>query len=238
MKKILVLFLCVFFAYTLSAQDTVNVEQQEKSPKVLLSGFGGIESETSFLKKNISESLGACGALMINNYFFIGAYGLTIVSNHYLKDLIIPEEYLQDDKPMFYYGKSLRTNFSHAGIWVGGVFFPKKMVHFGLSSRFGWGNIHLSDSVNNSYLENVDFRLDYTTDKVFVIIPQIELDITITSWLKFNMGFGYNFVTGIDFDRYKEYKFNAPQITVGIYFGGFSNKDAEDELPVDETPDE
>lgn len=227
MKKTLVLFLCMFLALALSAQDSIKIEQQGENPKIMLSGMGGLLSETSKLKNSISESIGACGALMINNYFFIGGYGVTVVTNHTLKDLIIPDEYVQDGRPMYYYGKPLRTNFSHAGIWVGGVFFAKKTVHIGLSSRFGWGNIHLSDSVNNSYINNVDYRLDYTNDKIFVMTPQIELDIKITSWLKFNMGFGYRFVTGIDFDRYKEYKFSSPQITVGVYFGGFSTKEEE-----------
>lgn len=238
MKKILVLFLSVFFAFSLSAQDTVHAKLQETSPKFMLSGFGGIMSETSILKKNISESLGACGALMINNYFFIGGYGTTLITNHTLRNLIIPDEYVLDGRPMYYYGKPLRTNFSHAGIWIGGVFFSKKIIHMGLSARFGWGNIHLSDSVNNSYINNVDYRLDYTNDKIFVISPQVELDIKITSWLKFNMGIGYRFVTGIDFDRYKEYNFNAPHITVGIYIGGFANSQEDGDLPDDETPEE
>lgn len=237
MKKVLALILFLFTVYNVFPQDTTQLVPSEKNPKVMLSGFGGILSETSILKKNISESLGACGAFMINNYFFIGGYGLSVVTNHTVRDLIIPDEYLKDGRPMYYYGKPLRINFSHAGIWLGGVFFHEKKVHLGLSSKFGWGNIHLTDSVNNSYIDNVDYRLDYTNDKIFVITPQIELDIKITSWLKFNMGIGYRFVTGIDFERYNAYKFNAPQISFGIYFGGFSDKD-DDDLPDDEVPDE
>lgn len=234
MKYSAVLFFCIFFAFSLQAQDTLQTTQQEKSPKVLLSGFGGLISETSFLKNQLSEALGAGGALMINNCFFLGGYGLTTVSNHTIKDLIIPDEYLQDDRPLYYFGKPLRINYGHAGIWMGGIFFPDKRVHFGVSSRFGWGNIHLTDSVNNSYIHNVDYRLEYTNDKIFVISPRIELEINITSWLKANIGLGYNFVTGIDFDRYKQCKFSSPQLSVGIYFGGFSDRDEEVNMEVDE----
>ncbi len=238
MRKILVLFLCMFLVHIIYAQDTIKIGQEVKKPKVMVTGLGGLMSETSVLKKNLSESLGACGALMINNYFYVGAYGLTIISNHTIKDLVIPDEFVKDGRPLYYYGKALRINFSHAGFWVGGILFPEKMFHLGLSSRFGWGNIHLSDSINNSYINNVDYRLDYTNDKVFVISPQIELDIKITSWLKANIGFGYNFVTGIDFDRYKEFNFNAPRIVIGVFFGGFSNNDDDDQIQDTEFQDE
>jgi hypothetical protein len=68
-------------------------------------------------------------------------------------------------------------------------------------------------------------RLDYTNDKVFVLTPEIELEVAVTSWLKCNLGVGYRYVSGVDFDRYKDFKFSAPQITFGIYFGGFYNKE-------------
>ncbi|HOY32740.1 MAG TPA: hypothetical protein PKW80_12755 [Bacteroidales bacterium] len=238
MKNLAVLFFCVLFTFSLPAQDTVQATQQEKSPKVRLSGFGGLISETFILKKQVSEALGAGGALMINNYFFLGAYGLTTVSNHTIKDLIIPDEFLLDGRPLYYYGKPLRINFGHAGIWLGGIFYPGKRVHFGISSRFGWGNIHLTDSVNNSYINNVDYRLEYTNDKIFVISPRIELEINITSWLKTNIGLGYNFVTGIGFDRYKDCRFSSPQLTIGLYFGGFTFNDDGENIPETEDADE
>jgi len=239
MKRQSVLFFCILFSFSLWAQDTLQTTQQEKSPKVRLSGFGGLISETFILKKQFSEALGAGGALMINNCFFLGGYGLTTVSNHTIKDLIIPDEFLLNDQPLYYYGKPLRINYGHAGIWMGGVFFPGKRVHLGISSRFGWGNIHLTDSVNNSYIDHVDYRLEFTNDKIFVISPRLELEINITSWLKTNIGFGYNFVTGIDYDMYKKCKFSSPQLSIGIYFGGFSDRDDDTgDMPDEEYPEE
>jgi len=84
----------------------------------------------------------------------------------------------------------------------------------------------------------VDYRLEFTNDKIFLISPRIELEINITSWLKTNIGFGYNFVTGIDFDRFKECKFSSPQLSIGIYFGGFSDRDEEVNPEDDEYPEE
>jgi hypothetical protein len=234
MRKILALFVLLSAGNALKAQDTLNVADTLKNPKIFISGFGGILSETSGLKNGIAECIGAGGALSINNYFFIGAYGLSLTSKHTINDLILTQE----NDSMYYFGKALRTNFSHAGIWIGAIFFPKKRIHLGISSRFGWGNIHLTESENNSYIYNTNSRLDFTNDKVFVVTPEIELEVAIASWLKCNVGFGYRYVSGVDFEKYKAFKFNSPQFTVGIYFGGFYNKDEGIEIQSEPEPEE
>jgi len=233
MKKVLALILFLFTVYIVFPQDTTQLVPSEKNPKIRISGFGGVLSETSILRKHLAESLGAGGALMINNYFFIGGYAMGMASNQYIDDLVMPTP-----DSMYYNGTSLRINYSHAGFWIGGIFFHEKTVHFGVSTRLGWGHIYLTDKYNTSYIYDENSKLNYTNDKVFVISPQVELEIKITPWLKTNIGLGYNFVTGVNFDRFKQSNFNAPQLTIGIYFGGFSDKDDDENLPDDEVPDE
>jgi hypothetical protein len=231
MRKIFAFYVLLHASITLMAQDTIPLADTAKNPKIFISGFGGIISETSGLHGNISDCIGAGGALTLNHYFYLGGYGLTMTSNHYITDLVIPIENAYDSvSQYFYYGKKVRTTFSHAGIWVGGIFFPKKIMHLGISSRFGWGTIHLTEGENNSYIYTTNSRLEYSTDKVFVITPQIELDIAITSWLKCNIGVGYRYVSGIDYDRYKDFDFNTPQISIGLFFGGFYNKEPVSEI--------
>ena len=226
MKKIFALMFLLIPALCLHAQDSTGVKYLVNNPKISIGGFGSIFSETSILNNKISESMGAGAALIITDYFFIGGYGMTLTSNNYVNDLIIPSDINPDT--MLFYNTKLRTSFSHAGIWVGGILFPRKRVHIGLSTRIGWGNVHLEKS-NLSYLYNVNNLLDYTNNKVFVLTPQIELEVNITNWLKFNMGVGYRYVSGVDFDRFRSYKFNTPQITIGIYLGGFASREKNDD---------
>jgi hypothetical protein len=230
-RKIFSLCVLGFACSALMAQDTIPLADTAKNPKIFISGFGGILSETSVLHGSISECVGAGGALTLNHYFYLGGYGLTMTSNHFLTDLVIPLEYAYDSiSQYFYYGKKVRTTFSHAGIWAGVIFFPKKRFHLGISSRFGWGTIHLTEGENNSYIYTTNSRLEYSTDKVFVITPQLELDVAITSWLKCNVGVGYRYVSGIDYNRYKDFDFNTPQISIGLFFGGFYNKEPVSEI--------
>lgn len=221
MRKIAVIFLFLFLVSGIMAQDTIS----EKEPKVFISGFGGILFETSKLDNSLSECIGAAGALTVNHYFFLGAYGLSMTSKKNVNDLILPPEIAPDSAlAMQFYGKDLRLNFSHAGICTGFIIFPKKIVHLGINTRIGWGNIHLSKP-DISYVNNANYYLDYTNDKVFVITPEIDVDVAITSWLKCNVGLGYRFVNGVDFERYAGYHFNSTQVTVGLFFGGFYNKE-------------
>lgn len=230
MKRIVSIFLLFLCVSGVMAQDTIK----DSIPKVFISGFGGVMFETSKLDNSISECIGAAGALTINHYFFIGAYGLSLTSKKYIDDLILPPDVAPDSAlSMQFYGKDLRLNFSHAGIWTGFILFPKKIVHLGINTRIGWGNIHLSKP-DISYVNNANYYLDYTNDKVFVVTPEIDVDVAITSWFKFNVGLGYRFVNGVEFDRYKDYNFNTPQITVGLYFGGFYSKEGYAEPQIEE----
>ena len=213
-----IMLICLLLTTLFASAQTDTAAGGRKS-RIWLSGFGGVTAETSSIKSSISESLGAGGALTINNFFFLGGYAVGLTTNHYVDDL-------QDT---LYRGKQLRLNFSHAGIWTGFIIMPRKRVHIGISSRFGWGHIYLAEKYNNSFIYNYNSGLDYTNDKIFVISPQVELEVNITSWLKFNMGVGYRIVTGIDFELYKSYNFNYPQITFGFYFGGFSQNDDDDD---------
>ncbi len=224
MKKIFALSILMLSGTALMAQDTIPVADSLKDPKIFISGFGGIISETSILHKGISECIGAAGALTLNHYLFVGAYGLSLTSKNTITDLVMHNNIADST----FFGEKLRLNFTHAGLWAGVIFFPKKTVHLGISSRLGWGSIRLVKADVN-YINNANYLLDYMNDKVMVVTPEIDIEVAITSWLKCNIGLGYRFVTGVEMARYKDFKFNTPQLTFGLYFGGFYNK--EDNSP-------
>ena len=226
MRKFFSIVLFLLAATVAMSQDTVSEKYLLKNSKVVVSGFGGVMSETSQLNHNISDCIGAGGALSINQYFFIGAYGLSLTSKHNINDLVMHNNYADSS----FYGQKLRTNFTHAGIWTGFIFFPKKAVHLGINTRIGWGSIRLVKA-DVAYVNNVNYLLDYMHDKVFVITPQVDVEVAITSWLKCSLGVGYRFVQGVDFLRYKDFNFNTPQITVGVCFGGFFSKEDNAETP-------
>jgi hypothetical protein len=221
MKKIVYLFfiLSLFTGMMqLYAQQEEETTKSILSDKTILSGFGSPFVEFSSINNQFAVCIGGGGALMIDHTFFIGGYFEGIATNHYMDDLKIIVN-IEDPK----------ISFEHGGIWMGYVFKPKKAVHGGLSMKLGWGEIDLEgDEYDVPPNVDYDFR-----DRIFSIIPQVEVEFNMTKWFKINLGAGYRFVTGIDayylvdgnqVDFYDKGDFNSFVGTVALIFGGPGKK--------------
>lgn len=228
MKKVILIFaISVGLVGTLIAQDqdTQFKTLFKQDGKTTVSGFGGLMMEFSGINNQFAYSLGGGGAVLINQSFFIGGYGLGTVN---FPSYTYPQPSLTREYNSIVFG--------HGGFYTGFVFRPNSPVHFGVSSKFGWGGI----SVTDNYLEYGYPGYPYDeiiTDQVFVITPQLEAEFNIASWFKFNMGLGYRIVTGVD-ATYAAYTdpsssiveqvpyfdsdaFNSMTLQLGFYFGWF-----------------
>jgi hypothetical protein len=200
----------VIFVLSLSVLAKAQDDEQKylvSDARIEVSGFGGVISEMAMINKTFSFSTGGGGALLLDRRFFIGGYGLGLSTNRFFTDY--PD----------HIGDKLRLNFGHAGVWLGYIYKPSKRFHFGISGRGGWGSLQLTDE--NKTQNN---EVDNTNDNVFVIAPQIEAEVNILPWLKFNVGVGYRYVSGVDNETYKSLKFNGPAFTAGLFFGGFGDE--------------
>jgi hypothetical protein len=220
MKKIAYLFfiLSLFTGMMqIYAQQEEETTQSILSDKTVLSGFGSPFVEFSSVNKQFAVCVGGGGALMINHTVFIGGYFEGITTIHYMDDLKIIVN-IEDPK----------ISFEHGGIWMGYVYKPKKAVHGSLSLKLGWGEIDLEgDEFDPDVYIDEDFR-----DRIFAIIPQVEVEFNMTKWFKINLGAGYRFVTGLDatygendpVNFYDKGDFNSPVGTVSLIFGGPGKK--------------
>jgi hypothetical protein len=230
----LITFAGLMFLAQLTVAQTQEIEKPEfrtlfqtDSP-VRMSGFGGPNVEFStFGKGDLAVSVGGGGAFLVNNRFYIGGYGQGMATYHYLTDF---RTYDPVGKKWTDYSDK-RVNFGHGGFWIGGIFRPEDAIHYGISSKIGWGEISL---IEDEYHE--DRYQPYFADKVFVVTPQIEVEANLARWLKLNVGVGYRFVTGINRSYtaynndgsligkkqvYKSSDFNSPQANVTFIFGWF-----------------
>lgn len=200
--------------------------QEDKKPQflfqdgnMLVSGFGGPIAEFWIHDNSFAMSNGGGGAVLLNQRFFIGGYGMGLSTRHFREDLKGLST-VQMERPM--------VCFNHGGLWLGAVFMHHKTMHFGFSTKLGGGEIALIDEYFDS---NIDERK--AVDKVFVVTPQIEFEMNLTPWMKFNAGLGYRYVGGIDrFYQYSnddflvhfyydKHHFNAPFLSAGFQFGWF-----------------
>lgn len=218
MKRTLCLFILLnLFTGSIALYAQEDQETQYLVPgKTEFSGFGAPIVEFSSLNGEFAVCLGGGGALLINQTFFFGGYGESILNNHYRDDVKI---YVNIEHP--------KIAFEHGGFWLGYIYKHEKAIHGGLSMKLGWGEINLE---GDEYIYNPALDYDFS-DETFILTPQIEMEFNLTSWFKINLGAGYRFVTGIDatyldsqsneVNFYDKSDFNSPVGSVSLLFGGF-----------------
>ncbi len=212
------IILFVVSSITLFAQE--EAEEKEMNyifggkGKTKVSGFGGPIMGFSAIGNEFAFVMGGGGAVLLNQTFYIGAFGEGIATSHYYEineGNILPAQQ----------GK---INFGYGGFWLGYIHKSQNPVHFGVSTRLGWGSIYLNRFYNDI---NYEYQVDPAyLDNVFVFIPQLEAEFNFFKWMKMNVGIGYRVVAGIN----KEYlgeplfdkkDFNKPQGTITLMFGYF-----------------
>lgn len=205
----LVLFIVLAQVKSLVAQSSETPEFKtlfDTNKPVKISGLGGPIVEFSSVGNNeLGVSVGGGGAVLVNNLFF-GGYGIGLATYHY-SDLktFDPVSGIWKDH------SSERINFGHGGFWLGGLINPADAVHFAVSTRVGWGSLSLYDE------QYMGQHYNYFTDNVFVLNPQVEVEMNMARWLKINVGVGYRLVTGAN-KTYDYYNDNGNFVETRKYF--------------------
>ncbi|NVN93766.1 MAG: hypothetical protein HXX18_00640 [Bacteroidetes bacterium] len=222
MKEIFLTTVIAFSVFMLNAQNEKPTQYIfGNNGKITVNGFGAPIVEFSSKGGSIAVSTGGGGAVLLNQTFYIGAYGMGLATEHDLEGLKV----MQSNGEIINY-PTMRTSFGHGGFWLGYIHNRKDAFHWVVSTKIGWGSIDLVDA---------DFEKDSHTkvglDQVFVLTPQIEMEMNLTRWFKINIGAGYRYVSGVDktylnekgetLSFYKSSDFNSPQASISFLFGGF-----------------
>ena len=161
-----------------------------------ISGFGGVFISLASIDGQVMPYTGGGGAVLLDNTFYFGGYGLG----------------LSGDLSVEVAGTEYDVNFNHGGFMLGYNIEPSKLVHFGVSSKIGWGSI--------DYRSKSDLTND-TNDQVFILYPQAEVEFNMTHWFKLNVGVGYQQVLGVDDFFYKQSDVSSPAGSISFLFGWF-----------------
>lgn len=161
----------------------------------VVGAFGASITEFG-LGNDLNTSTGGGGALVINN-FFIGGYGLAST----------------DFDRLFNQGDVEILNIGHGGFWVGGTYQPWRLLHVYGSSRIGWGALNV-DVANDPNYDDLD--------KIFVLTPEIGLELNVASWFRVGGTVGYRWVQGANEDLgYTNEDFSGATASLTLRFGWF-----------------
>ncbi len=190
---ILLVFSVLIAGQTIQAQDKNDNQNEKKETQYLfsgkndinVSGFGAPIFEFSSAQGNFAFGAGGGGAVLFNKRFYIGGYGIGMMSMNEL-DFKIHSIHGTISYPHLLFG--------HGGFWLGYIHNPENVVHFSLSTKIGFGGISYTNDLWDQWYDESDWGYD----RVFVFTPQAEVEINLLKWFKINAGLGYRLVSGID----------------------------------------
>ena len=236
--KNITLLIAALFIVNLSFGQKDSTQQTEKQfqtifgksgEKTKVSGFGAFMMDFGSIENNFGLNLGLDGAVLINRSFFMGIYGRALVT--------APSyNYISFDSDKKKVEMNQNAFFGHGGLLIGYVFAPTRPIHFGFSTRFGMGGISLYDDYQHG---NYDPASNHYKDSpyiapLYVFSPQFDVEMNVTSWFKFRLSAGYQFVSNaslevktIENGKYIQKEilntssFNTPTLSLGFVFGMF-----------------
>jgi hypothetical protein len=211
--------------------------QEENEPRYLLgnndgdvhvSGFGSFIIGFSGVDGNFAVYNGGGGAVLLNQTVYFGGYGMGLSTRHTMGSIAMVkpggEEKYYDD---------LYAQFGHGGFWLGYLHKSYKPIHFGFSTKLGWGSLSMSNDIFDKNYDEYDYY-HIVVDRVFVATPQLEVEMNLLKWFKINASAGYQFVSGVDKtymntagEQVKFFDgkdFNQPMFNLTFAFGGFGGK--------------
>ena len=111
--------------------------------------------------------------------------------------------------------EKIQMDLGHGGFWLGYTYRSHKLVHIFASTKLGWGGIDIEiDEDNYSAVDNV-----------FVITPELGVELNVFRWFKIAGTVGYRSVTGVDNIKAGKSNedFSGLAGTLTFRFGGFGD---------------
>ena len=185
---------------TLSFADNKTCELEPPCHTAPL-GFGGPVIKMTEIYKHTNFMLGAKGAFLYDNGYYIGAAGYSTVNNNDYLNNAIPNE---------------RYNFSYVGLMLGRLFTPSKNFHINTQLLVGTAMTFLyrqdlEEKDNPIKLSEVDFG--------FVSEGEVGILYDVNRFLKLELSSGFRYVHPSQYFTSKD--LNGYSLNVGFWFGKY-----------------
>lgn len=189
------LYTLIFSVCILGSAYSQDKTQTLFGDEMSYGGFGGPLVVFSQINGTVVGDVGGGGGFSINS-FFIGGYGLG-----------------NDGAQVDHMGQSYDIHFRHGGFWLGYALHQHKMIHLYTSLRIGWGESELKLNDEKAYGDNM-----------FVLSPELGVELNITNWFKLDITGGYRSVHGItNLAELSNSDFSSMYGALTFRFGGFGD---------------
>lgn len=202
MKNLLFCTFALLLSWQLSAQDQTVFNRVNR-----IGFFVSPLVEFGSLVDPAETSLGGGAAIVLGNSF-LGAYGLAGID---YEQVLLDEEIEQID-------------LAHGGLWFGYVPLQGAVLHPYASVRAGFGAVNIEIANWEDYLDDPNFPFiedNDLTDNVFVVSPEVGLELNLTRWFRIAGAAGYRWVDGVNSGGLSNEDFTGWTGSLAIRIGWF-----------------
>jgi len=161
-------------------------------------GFGGPVVKMTEIYGHTTFMLGAKGAFLYDNKYYIGGAAYSVVNNNYYLNNAIPNE---------------KYNFSYMGLMLGRLFSPSKDFQINTQLLFGTAMtfLYIPDSDTPIELSKIDFG--------FVSEGEVGLLYDVNRFLKLELSAGFRYVHPSQY--FTSGDLNSYSLNLGFWFGKY-----------------
>ncbi len=195
MKKTVIIFVaCVMVTPVLAQEETLISGQLEYG------GYGGPVVKFTTINDDWEVMVGGRGGWIINHSFVLGGGGYGLVTD--VEALHIDSS--GDVVLELGYGGGMRE-------YVGK---PNELIHYSVSLLIGGGGV-------NYIREITDTRLYSDADAFFVLEPEVNFMLNITTHFRAGFGAGYRLIGGVDLAGLSDSDIGGLSINMVFKFGDY-----------------
>jgi hypothetical protein len=197
MKNLLFAMLLLVSAGIYAQKDQTIFSNVQRS-----GGWGAPIFEYTNLGKDLETTAGGGGALVLND-FYLGGYGMgTADLYNYVNATNLRE----------------KLSFKHGGFWIGFTPLQSRVIHPYFSTRIGWGKARY----RASEISNPDRVISDLKDNVFVMTPELGLELNVFSFFRIAVTGSYRWVNGVEgLPTFENEDLSSYGATLTLRFGGF-----------------
>jgi len=205
MKKLILLFVLIFCATFIFAQD--NDSKQETLVKgfrvTSAGGYGGVSLRTSSIAGDFALLFGGYGGVFINKKWLFGGAGYGMITQ-----LGVPES--ASVRP----GQNLHYDMGYGGALIEYLLRSDQMLHLTAHMLIGGGGI------SQDLEGEPDF--DGTGSNFFVLEPGAGVELNITDFFRLNGGLTYRIASGSDTPGIRDRDLSGMSFFLNFKFGYFN----------------
>lgn len=193
-KTVLVLVACVLISPVLAQEETLISGQLEHG------GYGGPVVKFTTINDDWEVMIGGRGGWIVNHSFVLGGGGYGLVTDVEAEHIDLSGDVVME---LGYGGGMLE--------YVGN---PNELIHYSVSLLIGGGSVNYVSEITNN-------RMYANEDAFFVLEPEANFMVNITTLFRAGFGAGYRLINGVDLAGLSDSDIGGLSINMVFKFGDF-----------------